>query len=174
MDHRDHVRFLKDGVDPPRGIWADFGAGTGAFTLALADLLEQDGAIIAIDQDAARLRANENSMRSSFPDANASFIEADFTDVIELPPLEGLVIANALHFVSAQIDVVKLLRGYLATGAHAVVVEYNIDTPNRAVPRPVPYSRWIELAAEAGFSQSELLVRRPSSSMGEIYSAVSW
>ena len=174
MDHRDHVRLLKAGVEPPRGVWADFGAGTGAFTLALADLLGEDAAIVAIDRDAERLRTNESSMQSRFPHANVSYLEADFTDALELPLLDGLVVANALHFVLDQVNVVKLLRGYLAAGARAVVVEYNIDSPNGAVPFPVPYTRWIEVAAEAGFRQLELLVRRPSSSMGEIYSAVSW
>ena len=110
MDHRDHVRLLKDGVEPPRGVWADFGAGAGAFTLSISDLLEEDGTIIAIDHDAARLRTNETEMRSSFPHASVRYLRADFTDVLELPPLEGLVIANALHFVPDQVNVVKLPR----------------------------------------------------------------
>lgn len=47
MNHGDHVALLREGVHR-RGagaVWADLGAGDGAFTLALADLLG-DGATI--------------------------------------------------------------------------------------------------------------------------------
>ena len=49
MDHADHVRLLRDGVTEG-GTWADLGAGTGAFTLALAELLGPGGEVIAVDQ----------------------------------------------------------------------------------------------------------------------------
>lgn len=44
MDHADHVALLRAGVVVPEthggaATWADLGAGAGAFTLALADLL---------------------------------------------------------------------------------------------------------------------------------------
>lgn len=39
MNHADHVKLLRDGIHAPGGIWAYFGSGHGAFTLALADLL---------------------------------------------------------------------------------------------------------------------------------------
>ena len=39
MNHEDHVRLLRKGIVEPGGVWADFGSGAGAFTLALADLL---------------------------------------------------------------------------------------------------------------------------------------
>ena len=45
MEHPDHVALLRPGV-PPGGAWADIGAGEGAFTLALADLLGPGGSIV--------------------------------------------------------------------------------------------------------------------------------
>jgi hypothetical protein len=51
MDHRDHVGLLRAGVPDRAGTWADIGAGEGAFTLALADLLGPDGRIFAVDRD---------------------------------------------------------------------------------------------------------------------------
>ena len=39
MDHTDHVNLLRDAVGLG-GTWADFGSGTGAFTLALAELID--------------------------------------------------------------------------------------------------------------------------------------
>ncbi len=55
MDHTDHTNLLRDGIATPGGVWADFGAGAGAFTLALADLLGPGAEIVAIDRDASRV-----------------------------------------------------------------------------------------------------------------------
>jgi hypothetical protein len=38
LDHADHVRLLRDAATRG-GTWAGLGAGAGAFTLALAELL---------------------------------------------------------------------------------------------------------------------------------------
>ena len=56
MDHADHKDLLRDGVPGPGGVWADFGSGSGAFTLALADLIGSTGQIHAIDKDRRALR----------------------------------------------------------------------------------------------------------------------
>ena len=67
MNHGDHVRLLQNGVPGPGGQWADLGSGTGAFTLALADLIQPDGKIHSIDQDRGALRQQEQAMRARFP-----------------------------------------------------------------------------------------------------------
>jgi precorrin-6B methylase 2 len=113
VDHTDHTNLLRDGVATPGGVWADFGAGTGTFTLALAELLGPGAEIVAIDRDTSRLRANEQAMRTRFPETNARYVAADFTEALELPPLDGIVIANALHFAPDQAHVVELLGSYL-------------------------------------------------------------
>ena len=66
MDHGDHVALLRAAVRPG-GTWADIGAGSGAFTLALADLLGPGGAILAVDRDAGALRDNERAVTARFP-----------------------------------------------------------------------------------------------------------
>lgn len=154
-------------------MWADFGAGWGAFTLALADLLGPDGEITAVDRDAGALKRNAGVMRTRFPEVRVQYLTADFRLPLELPPLDGIVLANSLHFQRHQDKVVRGLRGYLKPGGRLLVVEYNIRRGNFAVPHPVPYERWQELARGAGFEHTELLVRRPSRSLSEIYSAVS-
>ncbi len=45
MNHDDHVALLRGGIAQPGGVWADFGSGTGAFTLALAELIGPTGVI---------------------------------------------------------------------------------------------------------------------------------
>jgi hypothetical protein len=82
--------------------------------------------------------------------------------------------ANALHFHADQAAIVRHLRTYLRPGGRMLAVEYNIERPNRAVPHPVPYPRWERLAHDSGFEHTELLVRRPSRTFAEIYSAASW
>ena len=90
------------------------------------------------------------------------------------PTSHCIVMANALHFEQAQVEVVQLLRSYLRPAGRLVIVEYNIDRGNFAVPYPVPYRRWERLAQEAGFVHTELLATRPSRFLREIYSAASW
>ena len=51
MNHNDHVNLLRKGIPEKGGLWADLGSGTGAFTLALADLIGSTGHIYSIDKD---------------------------------------------------------------------------------------------------------------------------
>jgi ubiquinone/menaquinone biosynthesis C-methylase UbiE len=164
VDHADHVNLLRNGVAEPGGVWADFGAGSGAFTLALAQLLGPDGEIHAIDRDAEALHANERAMCSRFPSgqpaATVRYRVADFTIRLDLPLLDGIVTANALHFQRYADAVVGLFRSYLRDGGRLLVVEYNTTGKSFAVSYPVPYPRLQELARQAGFGHTELLARR--------------
>ena len=45
-----------NGIPGQGGTWADFGSGTGAFTLALADLIGPQGSIYSVDKDRGSLR----------------------------------------------------------------------------------------------------------------------
>lgn len=174
MDHADHVNLVRHGVAHPGSAWADFGAGTGAFTLALADLLGPGAEIYAIDLNEEALQTNGRATEARFPSTITHYCTADFTRPLELPPLEGIVLANSLHFQRYQEEVVALVRGYLAPAGRLLIVEYNIAHGNFAVPHPVPYSKWQTLAKHAGFTHTELLATRPSRFLKEIYSAVSW
>ncbi len=174
MDHNDHVDLLCEGVTATDATWADFGAGSGAFTLALAELLGPGAEIHAVDRDDRALREGARRMARHFPGTNLTCHHADISSQLTLPPLDGIVMANVLHFQPDQNATVSSLRRYLRPGGRIVIVEYNIKRPNRAVPHPVPAARWTELAARAGFEHTKLLKTRPSRTFGEIYSAASW
>jgi SAM-dependent methyltransferase len=174
MNHVDHVALLRGGIEQPGGVWADFGSGTGAFTLALADLIGAASVIYSIEQDRSALNLQERSLREQFPNTNVHYRVADFTRPIDLPMLDGLVMANALHFHRSPEPIVKLLRNYLRPQARFIVVEYNVEQGNSAVPYPVSYRMWEELAQRCGFTHTRLLMTRPSRFLKEIYSAVSW
>ncbi len=155
------------------GVWADLGSGTGAFTLALADLLGAGGRIISVDRDAAALREQERAMRARFPNVAVEYRQADFTRPLELAGLDGIVMANSLHFQRDKAPVLALVRGYLRPGGRLVLVEYNSDRGNPWVPYPLAYETWAALAARSGFAETRKLAAVPSRFLGEIYSAVS-
>ncbi|MBL8165524.1 MAG: class I SAM-dependent methyltransferase [Anaerolineae bacterium] len=173
MKHHDHVNLLRGGVNLPGGIWADLGSGTGAFTLALADLLGADGTIYSLDRDAGALREQERIMRERFPAVTVHYQRADFTQALDLPPLDGIVMANSLHFHRDKLPILRRLRTHLKPGGHFILVEYNADSGNTWVPYPLSYGTWARLAGEAGFSATRQLAAVPSRFLGEIYSAVS-
>jgi SAM-dependent methyltransferase len=175
MEHADHVALIRAGVrGASDGPWADVGAGRGAFTLALADLLGPGGRITAIDRDARDLREAERVVRTAFPATELRSLVADFTGVLDLGPLAGLVIANALHFVDRrrQPAVVRSLAAHLRPGGRFVVVEYDADHGNPWVPHPFSSVAWERLAQEAGLIEPRQTGRVPSRFLGAIYAAV--
>jgi ubiquinone/menaquinone biosynthesis C-methylase UbiE len=173
MNHADHVDLLRSGVSAPGGIWADFGAGSGAFTLALADLLGPEAIIVAIDRDRGALRRLESAMRAQFPKVGLEVRVADFSQRLELPPLAGVVMANSLHFYQDKLPIIRLVYDYLHPDGRLLLVEYGTDRGNSWVPYPLSFSTWEELARQAGFRQTSLLATRPSRFLKQIYSAAS-
>jgi SAM-dependent methyltransferase len=173
MTHDDHVRLLRAGISGLGGVWADLGSGTGAFTLALADLLGPGGTIYSVEQDRGALREQERSMRARFPDRAVTYLAADFTYPLELPPLDGIVMANSLHYQRDKAPVLRLVHGYLKPGGRLVLVEYNADRGNPWVPYPLSYPTWEALAARSGFVGTRLLATVPSRFLREMYSALS-
>ena len=174
MDHADHVNLLRNGIPGPGGVWADCGAGRGAFTLALADLIGPTGEIHAVDRDQSALQANARTMRARFPDLRVQYEVTDYTRSLPLPPLDGIVMANTLHFQRDQPTVVRHCRRYLRPGGRLLLVEYNLNRAHGAVPHPVAYPHWRRLADDAGFAHTALLATRPSRFLREMYAAVSW
>ena len=173
MRHEDHVDLLRGGVAEVGGVWADLGSGQGAFTLALADLLGPGATIYSVDRDRGALREQERAMSARFPGTAVHYVAADFTKPLELPPLDGLVMANSLHFQRHKDGVLQLVRGYLRPGGHFVLVEYNADSGNMWVPHPLSYPTWETLARRNGFASTRLLHTVPSRFLREIYSALS-
>ena len=174
MEHFDHVNLLRGGIAGQGGVWADLGSGAGAFTLALAELIGSTGEIYSVDKDGGALREQERQFRARFPGHTVHYLKADFTHPLSLPPLDGLVMANALHFQRDKASLIRQIRQYLKPGGHLLLVEYNVDAGNFAVPHPLSYPRWEALARECGFAHTQLLMTRPSRFLKEFYSAVSW
>lgn len=171
MQHQDHVRLIRAGIPTRGGVWADLGSGSGAFTLALADLLGPGAHIYSVDRDRRALREQEVAMRARFPQVSVDYLEADFTAKLTLPPLDGLLMANSLHFVREKAPVLAQLRTYLRPGGSLLLVEYNAERGNPWVPYPLSYPTWEKLSQQHGFTQTRLLSTVPSRFLREIYAA---
>ena len=164
MKRSDLVALIEAGIGETGGRWADLGAGAGAFTYALADLLGPAAHITAVDRDARALRAL---------DGRFDVRVADFTKPLDLHDLDGVVMANSLHFVRDKRPVLESVRGILRPGGRLVVVEYDADRGNPWVPYPFTFAQWEEMAARAGFRDTRLLSTYPSRWLNGLYSALS-
>jgi ubiquinone/menaquinone biosynthesis C-methylase UbiE len=174
VNHADHVALLAGGVTQGEGgTWADLGAGTGAFTIALADLIGTHGVIHAIDRDRASLAELRSAFVSAIPQAELRVRAADFTQRIDLADLDGVVMANSLHFVEDKTRVLALVRGYLKHGGRLILVEYDSDRGNAWVPHPLSFETWKDLASESGLVDTRRLATVPSRFLRQIYSALS-
>lgn len=173
MNHQDHVHLIRGGIPQPGGVWADLGSGEGAFTLALAECLGPGSEIFSVDKDGRALQRQEQALHAQFPQLKLTTLQDDFTRPLPVPALDGVVTANALHFLRDKGPALHQIRAALKPGGRLIVVEYNVDRGNLWVPHPFSYSRWVKLAQQHGFIQTELLATRPSRFLGEIYSALS-
>jgi ubiquinone/menaquinone biosynthesis C-methylase UbiE len=171
MEHRDHVELLRRGVGQPGGVWADLGSGSGAFTLALRELLGPDAILYSIDQDAGRLREQARAFEQHFPHSHVQFVRSDFTRPLDLPPLDGVVMANALHFFRDKETVLRRVRELLKPGGVLLLVEYNVDAGNPWVPYPLSFDTFRRLAPRAGFGEPRLLATAPSRFLRGFYAA---
>jgi ubiquinone/menaquinone biosynthesis C-methylase UbiE len=173
VNQSDLVALLKDGVTERGGRWADLGAGAGAFTLALAELVGPGAHITAVDKDGRAMRALGSEVGKRFPGVTLEVKTGDFTRKLGLSDLDGVVMANSLHFVRDKATVLESVREMLRPGGSLIVVEYGTDQGNPWVPHPFSYPSWEKLAARAGFAKTRLLRTIPSRYFGSMYSALS-
>lgn len=161
----------------PRGarLWADVGAGDGTFTRALVEILGPEATIYAVDRDRRALDALDRWARRS--GANVTTVEADFTEALELPGssdpgLDGVLLANALHFVRDAGAALARLAMLLRPGGRVVIVEYDRRAASRWVPYPIARDRLPRVVEAAGLSAPTVTATRPSAFGGILYVAV--
>src|SRR5256885_15914278 len=157
LNHADLVALIEEGVGERGGRWADLGAGEGAFTLALADLLGPEPHLPAIDKDAGALQSIQGRFEVRV---------ADFTRPLELHDLDGVLMANSLHYVRDKQPVLEAVRKMLRPGGRLIIVEYGADRGNPWVPYPFTYPQWENIAARAGFQNTKLPHTIPSRWLG--------
>jgi ubiquinone/menaquinone biosynthesis C-methylase UbiE len=172
MQRSQIIRFIERSVQPGESVWADFGSGDGAFTLALRQLGGPIIELYSVDQSEARLNRQREAFVREFDLLRLHLVHADFQESLELPPLDGILMANALHFVRDSLLFLGKVRGYLKPSGKLLIVEYDIEVGNPFVPYPVSYRGLIGIMQAAGFTKPELLAKVPSRYWTQIYSAV--
>jgi ubiquinone/menaquinone biosynthesis C-methylase UbiE len=174
MERSEMVALIGGGVPAPGGAWADLGAGSGNFTWALRELLGPQATIYAVDRDGKAIRQQRERLREATAGAAIIPLQADFTRPLDpsinsgrgLPALDGVLMANALHFIRDQETTLALVAGYLRPGGRVLLVEYDLRAPLPWVPFPVPFARFQALAASAGLHEVTKIGSRISPSSG--------
>ncbi len=174
MNPREAAALIASTVEDRGGTWADIGAGEGTFTRALVQLLEPGSRVYAVDNDVNALRGLEQwAARAK---ANVIPVVADFAGPFEFPDLgqqllDGMLAANALHFVRDPGAVLARLVERVRPGGRVVVIEYDRRRATRWVPYPIDRDRLPEIAAHAGLTPPTFTATRPSLYGGAIYVA---
>lgn len=166
------IALLRPGIPAAGGVWADIGCGDGIFTSALQTLIRPDGEIYAVDRDPSALDALVDHLTESYKDIVVHTVRADFTRELALPSMDGIVMANSLHFVKEKTAVLARLVRLLRHGGRLIVVEYNTSRGNSAVPYPLGDQGFLDLAAQVGLREAHIASRVPTSFLGEMYAGV--
>lgn len=179
MEHETAVALIREGIGldklgipNPGGTWADLGAGGGVFTRALASLLGPAGIVYAVDRD-KQVVQHLRTQPGLTSGATIYARQADFTRPLELDPLDGLLLANALHFVPQQERVLRRLVGHLKHHGRLLVVEYDTRRRTPWGPFPLSLERLKQLTRAVGLAKFREIGRQPSRFGGrELYAAV--
>lgn len=165
------VRLIKRGVDKnsEHKVWADLGSGKGLFTQALSTLLSGNSKIYAVDKDSQPFQDIVSNK-----DVTIERIRKDFVhDDLGLEPLDGIIMANAFHFIEDKTALLTSMRKLLKPGGRIIFVEYDTDQPNPWVPYPISFLSLLAFAKANGIHDITKLDEEPSIyDRAEIYSAV--
>ena len=145
--------------------WCDLGCGTGTFTKALAQSLVSGSTIHAVNLDPKAL--------ASIPDEDHGIVIrkvlADLRSPgLRLPSVDGILMANSLHFIQDQHLFLKKL---LPITDCFLIVEYERSKPSPWGPYPVGFEKLRDLFNESGVQRVEKMGTRRSRFGGTIYSA---
>lgn len=160
-----HEKFYQN----EKQTWADLGCGSGTFTLALTHLLPENSIIYAIDK-------NENALAKipiKYRNVNivkraTNFINEDLPD-----NLNGILMANSLHYVRNKISFIRKAEVYLKSKGNFLIIEYDTNISNPWVPFPISYNSLKKLFEEAGHLSIQKLSETPSLyRRAKIYSAL--
>ena len=147
------IELIKPGLTPgEETIWADLGCGDGLFTNALAQTIGKGSTIYAVDSNMRAL-----GKMPAIPHTHLEKLVADFErDELPLSGLDGILMANSLHFVKDKIRFFKKAKSWLKITGYFLIVEYNTDTSNRWVPYPLSFATAEKLFTGLGFNVQKI------------------
>ncbi len=128
LDNPDRIAGLKVreviaklGLKPGDKV-ADIGAGTGVFTIPLAQTVKP-GMVYAVEVDEGLVNhiaetAEEQGMR------NVTAIYGDYGDPLLPEQVDVALIADVLHHIEKRAEYLKTLAGYIKPGGRVAIVEF--------------------------------------------------
>lgn len=151
--------YLPELMNPKPQIWADLGCGSGLFTRALIQILPSESRILAIDRAPQKINLG----------SAVSFLQADFEyPLFHLPLVDGILMANSLHFILDKLSLIKHLAGF---APKFIIVEYETSFPNPWVPFPISFKDLKILFERAGFRNISKVNEQTSVYGGKMYAA---
>lgn len=129
---------------PGPSFWADLGCGSGLFSRALARLLQAGSTVYAVDKEPVSVKS-ENGV--AIKPLQLDFVAND----LPLQNLDGILMANSLHYVKDQPAFIKKVGAYLKAGGSFLIIEYDTDKANPWVPYPLSYHSLLKLFHRAGY-----------------------
>ncbi|SKA44049.1 Methyltransferase domain-containing protein [Chitinophaga eiseniae] len=156
MELKEAIQLIK--ADYTAGAWADLGCGSGLFTYALANLLPAGSTIYAVDAAPVKLTARPHPAQQKIVPLQLDFVQ----NTLPVEGLQGILMANSLHYVKDKQALLRQLSSRLAPGAQWIFVEYDTDVANAWVPYPVRRNALQQLLVAEGFSRVTFLGERPS------------
>lgn len=149
--------------------WADLGCGAGFFTEALASLLPAESMIYAVDKSAPLPQKQVTAGRVAIEPLRADFVR----DELPFHDLDGILMANSLHYVKEQLTFLQQARRYLKPDHQILIVEYDIERANPWAPYPLGYRLLQTLFTQAGYRAIvKLNERAPVRGFDKMYAAL--
>lgn len=171
MNFADGVRLISHPaiIHAAPAHWADLGCGTGFFTGVLSSLLARGSTVYAIDADAGavkKVKVNEGIHLQTF---SLDFVQQP----LPFNKVDGILLANALHYVKDKNSFIEKLRQHLAVSGVLLFVEYDTSAANPWVPYPIMFTALQQLCQQHGFTTVEKINSMPSAfGRSNLYGAV--
>lgn len=151
------IEFIRPAIPKAKGIWADIGAGNGIFTQALDQLLLPQSTINALDKNTKAL--GTLSLQNCF----LKIETYDFNDALELPLLDGILMANTLHYSPNPEVVLSRLLKKLRPNGTLIIIEYELNkSRGHWIPYPIPFQELVDFTQQLPLTSPEELGRLPS------------
>jgi trans-aconitate methyltransferase len=154
------LKLIEQGVDKnsTRQTWADLGAGSGLFTQSLSLCLPPGSVVHAVDKLSVVKKIKLTTQVVRLITHQKDFVN----EALDFEVLDGIVMANSLHYVDDKISFIERLKKNLKATGRLIIVEYDMNVSNSWVPYPIRFADLSLLSIKCGFSSVTKLFEVPS------------